>query len=266
MKILVRVRGLMTAAAFQDRVQQMAGRRVRIVAAGARVRAADLRMIGVHVGVAALAGPFRALSNRVRRMAIRALVVGDDHGFAQHVHRGVARAARRGRGFRELVRLVAGDALRVPVREERALRHDRPRVFMALCARVQGFGSAPVLALMAGRTHLNRRFAERCVAGRDLLVAAGACSGFRARVVVRAMAAHALARRVHDDRRQIALLLAVTAHAVARTEISMRNAGIGSASGIGSVRRARVEGRLRPVRRAAVDRTVCDASIRGRGR
>jgi hypothetical protein len=204
-KIFVRVSRLMTAAALEHGVEQVPGCRMRIMTADARVRAAELRVIGVNVGVAALARFFWRTAHVVRRMAARALVVRKYEGFAEHVHLRMAGATRERGGLLKLVRLMAGDALAVTGREQGGRRDERRTACVALGARGNRLGGVPMLMLVTGGAHLNRRFSARRMPGRNRSMTPAALSGLGAGIVVWAMTAHAATRRVHGDGRGVTL-------------------------------------------------------------
>ena len=257
MKILVGMGRLMAAAALEHRVQHVRCRRVRIVTPRASM-SANLRMIGVNLRVAALAGLFRRAAHVVRRVAVRTLVVSQHHGFAEHMHLGVARAARLNGGLGKFVRLVTSDALGVPPREERGCRHDRPLLGVARRARSNGLAGFRVLVLVARRANMHRRFAQRRVRGLDISMTTRAITGLRRGVVVGAMTAHATAGRVHHDGRRVALLCGVAAHAIACSEVAMWGAAVvcGGQARVGrgerGIRSAAVERGLGPIRRAGI--------------
>ena len=91
-------------------------RRVWIVATHATSRL--FRMVGMDILVTGRTGARWRRSHVVRRMAARAGAVGGDASAADHIELRVAAAAGCSFFFRELVRLVTADTLRVPARKK----------------------------------------------------------------------------------------------------------------------------------------------------
>lgn len=108
----------------------------------------------------------------------------------------------------------------MPVREQRAARHDRLVLRVTIDAGTARVGGCGVLVLVARRADFGGRFAVGCVGGRNILVTVAARSALGGLVFVRAMTAQAILRAVDFDRRQLPLLLRVAALAIAGTERS----------------------------------------------
>lgn len=192
--------------------------RMRVMTADTARARADFGMVRMHASVAIRAGFFRAAAHVVRPVAAGALIVSSDARCTEHVDLSVAGATRLCSLFAEVVRPVATDAFAVAVGEERGLGHDRLLGRVARLAGTDGFGGWRVLVLVAGGANLHRRFADRGVVRGYLPMAIHARPGPGRGVLVRLVAAYAVARAVHDDGGGLALLLRVAACAVFRRE------------------------------------------------
>jgi hypothetical protein len=111
-KLIVRVGGLVAAAAAAGRFAEMATRRMRVVATdtGAHLQ---LRVIRMHRRMAVGTSLRRSPAHVMGRVAARALVVGRDARRCQRHDLGVARTARASFVLSELVRSMATHAFAV---------------------------------------------------------------------------------------------------------------------------------------------------------
>lgn len=131
--------------------------RMRVVAAHARAHLAALRVIRMHVRVAALASVLRRGFHVVRRVAARASAMCRHLGFGQHVLVTVTATAAHGGALLEAVGPVTSDAFTVPAFEQRARRHDRLVARVTVHARGSGVQRRGVLVLVARLADLRRR-------------------------------------------------------------------------------------------------------------
>lgn len=172
------------------------------------------RMIGVHVTVTVGASPCRRSPHVMRRVAARAQRMRRHLGLGQHNHLIVARSTGpRALGF-ESVRLMAAHTLSVAAGKERARRHERRRLCVAVPARVERGRARCVLLRVASGAHRFGTLALHRVGGVNLGVAAHAIGRHWSSILVRPMAAHALAAGVHRDGSEPALRLRMAALAI----------------------------------------------------
>ena len=124
-KVLVRSRNLVAAAAALGPSIEPRARRMRVVASDTGTGDAAARMIGVLVAMAFRARPFGRAVHVVRSVAALAIGVLAHALSAEHVH--VFVTAATGDRFRlfELMRAVAADALAVALGKDRRFGHDR---------------------------------------------------------------------------------------------------------------------------------------------
>jgi hypothetical protein len=133
-KLGLRVGQLMTAAARARSLSRMARGGMRIVTAHAAALDVQHGMIRVYIRVTLRAGFSRVAAHVVRGVAADTLIVRWHSACSEYAHFGMAGAARLGRLLLEIVRPVATHARAMSTREQRALRHQRSLLFMALLA------------------------------------------------------------------------------------------------------------------------------------
>jgi hypothetical protein len=214
-KVLVRSRYLVTAAAALRAGIEPRARRVRIVAADAGARDAAARMVGMLVAVTLGARSLGRAADVVRRVAALALGVLAHPLSTEHVHVFVAAPASDGLRFLELMRSVAADALAVALGKHGRFRHDWTLRSVTGGAPAPRLGRRRVLVLMAEAAGGAGRFPVGGMRGRDVAVTGRARRGLGLGVLVRAVTAQALVRAVDLHRRNRALALGVAALAIA---------------------------------------------------
>ena len=126
----------------------------------------------------------------------------------------VTRATVDGRGLSAVVRSVAGNALRVPVREDGRARNSGFGLSMARGTRRPRFGRWRMLARMAGGTTFHWIFALRRVEGIHILMTRGTGRRLRSFLFMRGVARQAISRTMYFNRRKRPLRLLMAAQTV----------------------------------------------------
>lgn len=215
-KLIVRVGGLVAAAASSRGFAAVSARRVRVVAADTVACWPQVGVIRMHRRMAVHTSLLRASSNVMGRVTAVALVVSRHAGRRQHRNLGVAGTAGSCRVLLELVRPMAAHALAVSAGKECALRHDGELSSMTNLAAAPSLGCRRVLVLMTRDAHELGRFSERRVAGGNVTVALRTRPRLGRGVLVRSVAIQALARTVNYDRWRGPLAGGVATRAIGR--------------------------------------------------
>lgn len=192
--------------------------RMRVMATGACPCRPVFRMVREDVGMTLRAATSRSSFHVVRIVAIRTVTMRRRKPRAKYMHFFMTLSTiDRGR-FAALMRLVAGNALSVPVGEDRGTRNRGQSGSVARLTPVTRVGGGRVLVRMAGRAAFHGILTLGRVESVHLLMTRCTRSRLGPILFMRSVARQAISRAMHLYSLQVTLLLVVTPKAIFGSE------------------------------------------------